>query len=325
MNFKIHRGTQEIGGSCVEIWTENTRIVVDIGMPLVDSEGKQFNYSKYKALSTSELIEKGILPKIQGFYPDDSDLIDGLIISHAHMDHYGLFNHLNANITCYLGKATNAIIELSSIFTPAQNNIKNAYYFKKSTPYRIGDFTITAYWMDHSAFDAYAFLIESDAKSLFYSGDFRSHGRKANAFKWFLNHAPTGVDCLLLEGTQIGRSHPNSMTESEIEKELLRIFRKTQSINLIYTSGQNIDRLVSIYRACIKAGKLLVLDVYTASVLKRLSEFASLPFPSEEFSNIRVFFSYYLCKRLTSEKKEKYFFWYFQKERCLWLGYVRLG
>ena len=35
MNFKIHRGTQEIGGSCVEIWTESTRIVVDFGMPLV--------------------------------------------------------------------------------------------------------------------------------------------------------------------------------------------------------------------------------------------------------------------------------------------------
>lgn len=23
MNFKIYRGTKEIGGSCVEVWTEN--------------------------------------------------------------------------------------------------------------------------------------------------------------------------------------------------------------------------------------------------------------------------------------------------------------
>jgi Cft2 family RNA processing exonuclease len=36
MNFKIHRGTKEIGGSCVEIWTDTSRIVIDLGMPLVN-------------------------------------------------------------------------------------------------------------------------------------------------------------------------------------------------------------------------------------------------------------------------------------------------
>lgn len=36
MHFKIHRGTQEIGGSCVEVWTDNARILADFGMPLVE-------------------------------------------------------------------------------------------------------------------------------------------------------------------------------------------------------------------------------------------------------------------------------------------------
>ena len=31
--FKIHRGTKEIGGSCVEVWTESTRILLDFGIP----------------------------------------------------------------------------------------------------------------------------------------------------------------------------------------------------------------------------------------------------------------------------------------------------
>ena len=65
----------------------------------------------------------------------------------------------------------------------------------------IGDITVTPYWMDHSAFDAYAFMIESQGKSLFYSGDFRSHGRKSRAFRWFTHNAPKNVDYLLLEGT----------------------------------------------------------------------------------------------------------------------------
>ena len=58
MHCKIHRGTQEIGGSCVEIWTNETRIVIDIGMPLVEKDGTEFDFSKYKNNTVSELISK---------------------------------------------------------------------------------------------------------------------------------------------------------------------------------------------------------------------------------------------------------------------------
>ena len=43
MKFKIHRGTKEIGGSCVEVWTDKCRIVVDIGMPLVNPDRTPFD------------------------------------------------------------------------------------------------------------------------------------------------------------------------------------------------------------------------------------------------------------------------------------------
>ena len=35
MKIIIHRGTHEIGGSCVEIRSKKSRILIDIGMPLV--------------------------------------------------------------------------------------------------------------------------------------------------------------------------------------------------------------------------------------------------------------------------------------------------
>jgi ribonuclease J len=40
MNIVVHRGTHEIGGSCVEVSTAKTRIVVDFGLPLVDPKDK---------------------------------------------------------------------------------------------------------------------------------------------------------------------------------------------------------------------------------------------------------------------------------------------
>lgn len=305
MRFIIHRGTKEIGGSCVEIWTDNTRIVIDIGMPLVEKDGSEFDFRKYQKLSPNELINKGILPNIDGLYANAENLIDGVLISHPHIDHYGFSSYVHPEMKYYLGEAAHKIIELTSIFTPQQNNIKHPTYFEKSKPFNIGDITVTPFWMDHSAFDAYAFLIETNGKTLFYSGDFRGHGRKQRVFKWFALNAPKNVDYLLLEGTQIERNTKKDTTEDDIENELANIFSEKEKINLIYTSGQNIDRLVSIYRACKKAGKLFVIDVYIATVLKELSKHAAIPFPSKNFDEVKVIFPYFLCKRLAGENNEK--------------------
>jgi ribonuclease J len=305
MNFKIHRGTKEIGGSCVEVSTANTRILIDFGMPLVNKDKSEFDSKKIKNLTTHELIEKGILPDVKGLYDETDKLIDGVIISHAHQDHYGLLNYIHKDIKHFIGEATHKIIELNNIFTSQEIHIENTVYFEKEKKFQIGDISITPYWADHSAFDAYSFLVEADGKSLFYSGDFRSHGRKANAFKWFLHNAPKHVDYLLLEGTTIGRGSKTFQTETEIENEFVRVFQEPKKINLIYCSGQNIDRIVSIFRACVKTNKILVVDVYVATVLKTLSGYAGIPHPSEGVENLKVMFPYYTSKKLKSEGNEQ--------------------
>jgi ribonuclease J len=305
MKFTIHRGTKEIGGSCVEVWTENTRILLDFGMPLVNRDGSEFDFSKFKHLTIPELIELGVLPDIKGLYDDTDKLIDGVIISHAHQDHYGFLNYIHKGVKHYLGEATHKIIELNNLFTPQEIHIENVNYFKREKKFQIGDISITPYWADHSAFDAYSFLVEADGKSLFYSGDFRSHGRKANAFKWFTYNAPQNVDYLLLEGTTIGRESKPFKTETEIENDFIKVFQEQNKINLIYTSGQNIDRIVSIFRACKRTNKILVVDVYVAKILKELSQFAQIPNPSKEFENLKVMFAHYTDKRLTKDGNAK--------------------
>ena len=67
-------------------------------------------------------------------------------------------------------------------------------HFESGKSFWIGDIEITPYLMDHSAFDAYAFIIKSNGKSLFYSGDFRIHGRKTKAFDWFCYNVEKEVD-----------------------------------------------------------------------------------------------------------------------------------
>jgi len=305
MKFKIHRGTKEIGGSCVEVWTESTRILLDFGMPLVERNGQEFDFSNYKQLTPAELIKLGVLPDIDGLYTGTDPLIDGVIISHPHQDHYGLINFIDTRVHFHLGEATHTIIELNNLFTSQEFDIKNYKHFDKEVRFQIGDIWITPYWADHSAFDAYSFLVEADGKSIFYSGDFRNHGRKANAFKWFTHNAPQKVDYLLLEGTTIGREGKPFKSETEIENDFVEVFKQPGKINLVYTSGLNIDRIVSIYRACKKTDKILVVDIYVATILKELRKFADIPYPSDDFKNVRVIFPYYTSKRLTEEGNEK--------------------
>ena len=303
MHFKIHRGAHEIGGSCVEVWTDSTRIVVDFGMPLVNSDGTQFDSRAIKSLSNAELINKGVLHDIEGLYDKSGNT--NLILSHAHQDHYGLVKYVNEKCKVYLGQATKKLIGITNIFSNQEGEIKNYQYFKSGKVFDVGDIQVTPYLMDHSAFDAYAFSIKADGKSIFYSGDFRIHGRKTKAFDWFSYNIEDGIDYLLLEGTTISRKNEGFPTESELENEFVNTFKANSGINLVYTSGQNIDRLVSIYRACKRTGKLFAIDFYIANVLKEISEFGAIPYPSDSFPDLRVFFPYRLSQMISRKGQEK--------------------
>jgi ribonuclease J len=305
MNFKIHRGTKEIGGSCVEVWTDTSRIVIDLGMPLVNPDQTPFDARETDNRSREELIQEGILPDIPSLYQDGSNT--ALLISHAHQDHYGLMKHINPSCPVWLGFGTRLLIELTNTFADNKWGISNARHIKHDEKFRIGDIQITPFQMDHAAFDSYAFLIEAGGKSLFYSGDFRLHGRRAKNFDWFCANFNHKVDYLLLEGSTIGRTDKPFPTEDELEDEFVKVFKQTKGISLVYVSGQNIDRLETIYRACRKSGKTFLIDFYIANVLKTLNKKTdhSIPFPSvETFPEIKVYYPGRLTNRMIGLGKD---------------------
>ena len=43
MHICIHRGAQEIGGSCVELESQGQRLILDLGLPL-DAEKNDIKY-----------------------------------------------------------------------------------------------------------------------------------------------------------------------------------------------------------------------------------------------------------------------------------------
>jgi len=159
----------------------------------------------------------------------------------------------------------------------------------------IGDLLDWNCLVDHSGFDALAFLIEADGKRIFYTGDFRGHGRKSKLFKRLIENPPK-VDTLLMEGTLIGeRASEQTISEEELEEKFLNEMADKSGIVLVTTSSQNIDRLVTIFRAAKRSGRMFIIDFYTAEILEILKKYANLP--NAEWRRIRVCFPGPLAKR----------------------------
>lgn len=255
MRIRIHRGTKEIGGTCIEIEARGQRIILDVGLPLDAPD--------------DESVHASLLPPVPGFREPDESLM-GVVISHPHLDHYGLARHIRPEVPVYIGQHAHSILKTASVYVPNGQAFANPRFIAHRTPLEIGPFRVTPYLVDHSAFDSYALLVEADGKRVFYSGDFRGHGRKKALFESMIERPPKDIDVLLMEGTTIGRmgSDEGFATEAELEKEFIQTFRETKGIHFVWTSSQNIDRMVTIFRAAKRTSRVLVIDLYTAVVLE---------------------------------------------------------
>jgi len=289
MKIIIHRGTKEIGGSCVELMTDSSRIMIDFGMPLVDSKKQPFDSKSIAGKSIEELKDKKILPNVKGLYKNEKSQIDAILISHSHLDHYGLLDFANNEIPVCISQGAKELVEATNIFLNKNVQLLNTQIIKHLSPFHIKDFKITPYLVDHSAFDAFAFLIEADGSRIFYSGDFRGHGRKAILLEKMIENPPKSIDCLLMEGSMLGRNEMAYKNEDDVETRIVEILKEQNNITFLFSSSQNIDRLVSAYRACLKTGTTFVIDIYTAFVLQKLRK-VSEKIPQFDWEKIRVKF-----------------------------------
>ena len=272
MRARIHRGAYEVGGNCIELEAQGQRIILDVGWPITASRGEDVP-----------------LPNVVGLSDGSDDSLLGVVISHPHPDHFGLLPKVSTSVPLYIGKAAANILKEAAFFSPFGIEVEPERYLRHRESFDIGPFSLTPFLNDHSAFDAYSLLIEADGRRLFYTGDIRAHGRKKGLFEELLRLPPESLDVLLMEGTHVRKDSDGTErgpTESDVEDACAQTFKSTEGMVLAMFSPQNIDRLVTFYRACLRSGRDLVIDLYTAAIAKATG-IATIP--QADWDRVRVY------------------------------------
>ena len=260
MEIVIHRGENQIGGNIIEISTDKTRILLDVGRELDEEEVR--------------------LPDIDGLF--DVPAFDAVFISHYHGDHIGLAYYINKRIPLYLGEASVRIVQASDAYKNTET-IHPAGFLVHGKPISIGDITVTPFLCDHSAFDSYMLLCEADGETVLYTGDFRSNGRKS--FDRLLHDLPQKIDKLICEGTTLSREGYVPVTEAELEEKAVALFKETSAPIFVLQSSANIDRIVTVYRAAKRTGRIFLQELFMAE----LATAAGKSIPNPAFDDVYAF------------------------------------
>jgi len=262
MKIKFNGGMNQIGGNSVIVSTENTCLLLDAGIAVTG--------------------ETCAIP--------DSVQINAILLSHAHLDHYGQLSELPANVPVYCGEITWRLIQSSVLFNGKPLSKRQVNFIQPFQEFFIGDFSIMAYPTDHSAPDSMAFLISDCKNRVFYTGDFRGSGRKANCFKHLIDNPPQKIDVLIIEGTMLGRDDGKALSERALEQKMIECLKRYNSLPFfLIASPQNIDRMVSCYRAAIQSDRVLVLDIYSAWILRQFKLVSSASkIPDLSWDRIKV-------------------------------------
>lgn len=257
----------QIGGNVVVIETEHSKIAIDFGENLPGSNRAPI--------------------EIEGLSEGSSNF-DGVFFTHYHGDHVGRIRHVLSDVPMYLGCAAKKV--LLNIYQTLKDEEMIAL-LQRENLYELYDgvsvdvtneIRVTPYRVDHSAYEAFMFLIETEDQTILHTGDFRGHGHLGRnqekeilctIFKKVCRNGQRKIDTLIIEGTMLSRMKEPVFTEEQLQSWADRFFKQHRHVFLL-CSSTNLDTLASFYHAAESNGIKMFANRYVVAQLKTFSEMA---------------------------------------------------
>ncbi len=328
-------GVNEIGGNKILLQDKGTRIFLDFGL----SFSKQAEYfAGYLCPRTvnraGDYLEFGLLPRLTGLYAEEAikntkiqyalPEIDGIILSHAHLDHIGYLSFIDEKIPVYCGEGTKIIID--SMEESSRINLRKHEYktFRTGEKIRIGSLEIEPVHVDHSIPAAYGLIIHTSEGAVAYSGDMRIHGPLSQMTWDFAEKASEAeVELMISEGTRISPEETSEIhSEAKVKEESNRVVANASRLVVASFYSRDVDRFKTFYDIAKNNDKKLVIPIKLAHLLYRLRKDHRLKIPDVMKDETIVF--YKRRKRSGEFKPGDYYSWEREfLEKAENFGYVR--
>jgi ribonuclease J len=278
----IHRGARQIGGCITEIATQHNSVFVDVGENLPGNNT--------------------IMPLVEGLTAG-STANRALLLTHYHGDHIGRLVDVLPEVPVYMGKTAKTLqMNLTERMNPKRLTLFGCIQtFTPLDRIKVGaDITIMPLMIDHSAFDAYMFVIEAGGTRILHTGDFRLHGVRGGKTLKMLNCYARDIDYVICEGTTLSRVDEPPFTEHELRRKAAELM-KTAEYVFVMCSSTNIDRIGAFYHAN-PVGRLFICDEYQKTQLEAVRLGHS---DKSSFYDFRHVISY--ARNIDTRMKEKGF------------------
>ena len=259
-NLTIYRGTHQIGGCCTELACKGERVLIDLGANLPDSD---------TPIRDDELAAKVF----------DGRPAAGVLFTHPHGDHYGLYKKVPGDVPMYIGPMAKEILKILVSRLDHISEEKGLPVIERMQTYQAGqelgafqNVRVLPLYVAHSAPDAYMFYIQAAGKKILFSGDFRDHGivgEKDRLWRTLEKFVPRGIDLLITEGTMLSRRAEAAVnpvwTEEQLGQRAKELFLQ-HKYNFVLVSSTNLDSIMEFYHHT-PEGMQFVCDTYQAEVM----------------------------------------------------------
>ena len=244
--IKIYNRNQ-IGGNFTVISANDKKIMIDYGQALPGTKAEQEEFDW------------------------EHDTVDAVFFTHYHGDHVGRILEIPKHIPLYMGKAARLVMlnihkalarveelrEEQMKYVELLEDRQRIHELEEGRPCKkIGDIEVIPYSVDHSAYDAYMFLVKTPDETILHTGDFREHGYRGNVLvdvikKLVLPKAGGIIDTLIIEGTMMERKGETVRRERDLKKEAAAFLAKNRYAFLV-CSSTNLDTLASFHKAALE-------------------------------------------------------------------------
>ncbi|MFD1326999.1 ribonuclease J [Mycoplana ramosa] len=215
-----------------------------------------------------------VLPDIS-FLAEERKNLKGIIITHAHEDHYGGLNDLwpGLNVPVYASPFTAGMLEAKRDYERSRTEIP-VTIFKQGDRINVGPFEIEAIGMNHSIPEPMSLAIKTPLGTVIHTGDWKidlepSLGPLTDEHR-LRQLGDEGVLALVCDSTNALRDGV-SPSELEVSESLTKIIESAEGRVGITTFSSNVGRIRSVAKAAEAAGREVLL---LGSSMKRVMNVA---------------------------------------------------